>query len=455
MSDKVNIEVNNNNLQDIRVDFFPFLSKNQSSQTYTFNFQPDSAKYNAQTVAAGGKIAGIGGPSGTKVFKAISTSPFQQQVGTGDSVSEGDIVKVELDSEPTAKETVEVVVTFADLNESKSAPDESGGRYLYNMIDTAQKVIVVDTDTDTVIQTINIPSSSAGDVSCMAYRDEDTSVYCFGQGRYVQIDADPASAKFNTIVKDEDITGQLDGKTGKTDGATYDFQDDLLFFASGENLFRVLDRNQNNAFIIPAGQFAGQQVGFSQSGASYIHSLRGVSHGATASFTFLDRNIVINPRINGIRQQRGDAFFYSPELGAFYSIGNGERVRVVTVQGVKMTVKAQISRSSSFGPNLFSKETGQLFCFNANSPQVDIIDLPTATRTASGSYQSSPSSVLTTNGAVAGNGFLYVRDDDNAQVYKLDPTKLPANMKVTTIPLNYTPAGQNEDTLIANKLKLL
>jgi len=92
MSDKVNIEVNNNNLQDIRVDFFPFLSKDQSSQTYTFNFQPDSAKYNAQTVAAGGKIAGIGGPSGTKVYRINSNTPFKQQVSTGDTVEKQDFI---------------------------------------------------------------------------------------------------------------------------------------------------------------------------------------------------------------------------------------------------------------------------------------------------------------------------------------------------------------------------
>jgi len=204
----VNIEVNNNNLQDIRVDFFPFLSKDQSSQskvqssqTYTFTFQPNSAEYNAQTVEAAGKIAGIGGPSGTKVFKAISSSPFQQQVSRGDSVAAGDILQVELDANPTAKETVEVVVSFADITETKTLPEDLGGdgNYMYVVSHPNSVVNAINLTTEAVTN-IAMPSdfSFNSETTSIHYRYIDKTIHVFyreavqnGDCKQVIIDADP------------------------------------------------------------------------------------------------------------------------------------------------------------------------------------------------------------------------------------------------------------------------
>jgi hypothetical protein len=194
-------------------------------QTYTLTFEPNSAKYNALTIEQGGTIQQIDAPSGTILYKAISTSPFQQQVGTGDSVSEGDIVTVELDSVPTSKETVEIVVNYSDVSISKILSEDLGGdgRYGYLFSPSNQEVYVFDSD-DNSVTIISLPSGynfvDAG------FRGHASELFFFAEGYYLVIDTN-----FNTIVRQQSINFEVvyNASGYSVNSPVYNYNQDVFY----------------------------------------------------------------------------------------------------------------------------------------------------------------------------------------------------------------------------------
>jgi hypothetical protein len=123
-------------------------------------------------------------------------------------VSEGDILQVELDAAPTSKVTVEVVVSYADITETKTLPEDLGGnaRYLWLLNNTDTRgangptVSCIDLDTEQEIAVIDMPSdysSGSLDIS-MFYRFQSKEVYLFyNTGNALVINGNPKSSDFN------------------------------------------------------------------------------------------------------------------------------------------------------------------------------------------------------------------------------------------------------------------
>lgn len=447
MSDKVNIEVQNNKIQDINVDFFPFLSKDQSSQTYTFTFQPNSAEYNAQTVEAAGKIAGIGGPSGTKVFKAISTSPFQQQVGIGDSVDEGDILTAELDATPSAKETVEVVVSFSDISETKTLPEDLGGnaQYLYIVNHDDATVSCVDTVQGAEIATIPMPSDyNTGDVNVKCvYRFYDKEVFVFYNGNrlpYILIDADPSSPNFNSIK-----SGPNNAGVGGVRGERVAYVQTKDYFVTVQN-YSVFDKNQvflsnfsfanwgnnsaNNSFLLGSYVFGGNN-----------NSQRQVVDATKTGYTF----------IQDYGNSKSGAGRYNPINGLIYWVERGA-VRVVEVE--TWTVIASLSAGTDRGSCDIDLDNNIVLAVDTANFNRNVTKIDADTNTVIGSEN--PGEAMDQIFWSRASGLFYTRKRGTDQLFVYDATKSPGSMKVNQITVGKTPVTnfQNNPCACINQIML-
>jgi len=387
-------------------------------QRYTFTFQPNSAEYNAQTIEAKGKIADISAPSGTKVFKAISTPPFQQQVGTGDSVSEGDILQVELDAAPTSKETVEVVVSFEDITETKTLPEDLGGEGLYrydiNLDDN--NVTCLNLDTEQIVGTIAFPSGFDKSNISIHYRHQDQSIHLFdGRGtiRDTVIDANPNSNNFNTIKNSFSLS--LSGKSNSKQIVFNSSEDFFLEFGGGGDDGTFTTFNSNGNILFDAGL---QEFAPVAEGIFYSFSLNLVSGRLSNKNSFFRVTskayefLGIGPTIGRIRSSGGQ---YNPNNGLIYI----QTSAVSVFEPTSFTEIARINGKAQFGGLAIDTDNNVAYQGDSgNGKPQRFIDCSTNTKVFSKRYGKMEFPTYSKK-----TGLLYARLTDTNRLFKFDLSK--------------------------------
>jgi len=406
-----------------------------STQRYTFTFQPNSAEYNAQTVEAAGKISDISAPSGTKVFKAISSSPFQQQVSRGDSVAEGDILQVELDAKPTAKETVEVVVTYSDITETKTLPDDLGGnaRFLYIVNHDDATVSCVDTVQGAEIATIPMPANySTGNVNVKCvYRFYEKEVFVFYNDNdlnFIIIDADPASANFNSIK-----SGPTSAGVGGVKGERVGYVQTKDYFVTLEiRFYNVFDKNQ----VFLSGFRFVQNWGKNSANNSFLLGSYVFGGNTSSSRQVVDTSKTGYSLVQDFGNGKSGAGRYNPINGLIYWV---ERGAVRVVEPHTWTVIASLSAGTDRGSCDIDLDNNIVLAVDS-SPNGTVTKIDADTNTVIGSE----------NQGVAmdqifwsrASGLFYTRKRGTDQLFVYDGTKSPGSMKVNQIKVGATPVSK-------------
>jgi len=389
-----------------------------STQRYTFTFQPNSAEYNAQTVEAAGKISDISAPSGTKVFKAISSSPFQQQVSRGDSVAEGDILQVELDATPTQEETVEIVVSYSDIAESKTLPEDLGGEGLYrydiNLDD--DNVTCLNLNTEQIVGTIAFPSGFDKNNFSIHYRHQDQSIHLFdGRGtiRDTVIDANPATNNFNTIKNSFSLS--LNGKSNSKQIEFNSSEDFFLEFGGGgdDGSFTTFDADGNILFDSGLKEF-----GPAVKGIFYSFSLNIVSGELANKNAFFKITpqayefLGIGPSIGFNRSSGGQ---YNPNNGLIYL----QTTAVSVFEPTSFTEIARINGFCSFGGLSIDPDNNVAYQGNTdNGNDQRFIDCSTNTKVFSKRYGKMEFPTYSKK-----TGLLYARLTGTNRLFKFDLSK--------------------------------
>jgi hypothetical protein len=137
------------------------------------------------------------------------------------------------------------------------------GRYMYFLVcngyttasPTTQTVKVLDTDTDTVVETITLAANK--DFASIFYRAVDQTVRVIGNNWVDIIDADPASVDFNTVITSEAWTL---GAVTRTTGMYLPYPFDWL--TSGGSQTKLNDGATPPAFTTRNGVFTDAQIRF-------------------------------------------------------------------------------------------------------------------------------------------------------------------------------------------------
>jgi len=387
-------------------------------QRYTFNFQPNTAEYNAQTVEAAGKISDISAPSGTKFFKAISSSPYQQQVGTGDSVAERDILSVELDAVPSAKETVEIVVSYSDIAESKTLPEDLGGEGLYrydiNLDD--DNVTCLNLNTEQIVGTIAFPSSFDKNNFSIHYRHQDQSIHLFDGRVTIRdtiIDANPASSNFNNIKNTFSLSLRR-----QSDSKQIEFNSSEDFFlefggGGGDGSFTTFDSDGNLLFDADLPNIAPdvEQIFYSFS----LNLVSGIDKSKNAFFKITPKAyefLGTGPSIGFNRAAGGQ---YNPNNGLIYI----QTTAVSVFEPTTFTEIARINGNCSYGGLAIDPDNNVAYQGNTdNGNDQRFIDCSTNTKVFSKRYGKMEFPTYSKK-----TGLLYARLTDTNRLFKFDLSK--------------------------------
>jgi len=418
-----------------------------STQRYTFTFQPNSAEYNAQEVEAPGKISDISAPSGTKVLKAIASSPYQQQVSRGDSVGQGDIITVELDATPTAKETVEVVISFSDISETKTLPEDLGGnaQYLYIVNHDDATVSCVDTVQGAEIATIPMPANySTGNVNVKCvYRFYDKEVFVFYNDNdlnFIIIDADPASANFNSI-KSGPTSAGVGGVKGERVGYV---QTKDYFVTVDEKNYSVFDKNQ----VFLSGFRFVQNWGKNSANNSFLLGSYVFGGNTNSSRQVVDTSKTGYSLVQDFGNSKSGAGRYNPINGLIYWV---ERGAVRVVEPHTWTVIASLSAGTDRGSCDIDLDNNIVLAVSTGN---NLTKIDADTNTVIGSEN--PGAPMDQIFWSRASGLFYTRKRGTDQLFVYDATKSPGSMKVNQITVGNTPLKtfQNNPCACINQIML-
>jgi hypothetical protein len=344
-------------------------------------------------------------------------------VGTGDSVSEGDILQVELDAAPTSKETIEVVVSFADISESKTLPEDLGGdgNYLFVFCTNDPSLSVINSTTDNVDQ-INLSSyTSAGTGAYIFYRYIDKTVHIIDGVSKTAIDADPTSNTFKNVISSISFNLNI------PENGIYNQIKDFVVDDGGQ---KIKDLNGNK--VRNSVQVGGKAIGYH----SYLTDLTASTPiNTNGSPLYLFRNKaktdkVFPTTVNPAKSGNGR---YNPINGLWYW---NERGKVGVIEIANFSRIANISAGTGYNDLTIDYKNNIVISCHGLNGTVSKIDGYNNTYEGGvnlsnpcGQPQYTPAS-----------GFVFVPIQGTNQLAKIDPTKSPTsgNFLVKTLTIgNY------------------
>lgn len=225
----------------------PFLIKDRGVEKgfiYRVIFPVDSVDTFSFSSLFTGKIAQVTAmnvASYTLKKNGVTTS-FPLAVVKGDTITMESVVKID-----SARLSTFIfrapAFTAQDVTINAPTLVDDTRHHLFVMCFTDQTVSVIDTDTDTVVDTLTLPPGGYDFQTC-AYRLVNDRIYVFGLNRVCWIDADPASGTFKNIY---DLSGTINsssslstGFAGPITNAVYDYVNDAMYI--GVNNYALIGK---------------------------------------------------------------------------------------------------------------------------------------------------------------------------------------------------------------------
>jgi hypothetical protein len=325
------------------------------------------------------------------------------------------------------------VVSYADITESKTLPEDLGGnaRYLYIVNHDDATVSCVDTVQGAEIATIPMPSNySTGDVrvKCV-YRFYDKEVFVFyrdGDLNFVIIDADPASPNFNSIKRGPENAG-----VGNVRGERVAYVQTEDYFVTVQN-YSVFDKNQvflsNFRFPINWGENSANN--------SYILGSYIFGGNTNSSRQVVDTSKTGYTLVQDFGNSKSGGGRYNPVNGLIYWV---ERGAVRVVEPHTWTVIASLLAGTDRGSCDIDLNNNIVLAVDTGGGNVAKIDANTNTVIGS----ENPGEAMDQIFWSRASGLFYTRKRGTDQLFVYDATKSPGSMKVNQITVGKTPVTNN------------
>lgn len=175
--------------------------------------------------------------------KNASPVSFPFSVVKGDIISLESVVKIDSGRISTF---IFRAPSFLPQTVNLQAPTEVDAtrHHLFVINYTDQTVSVIDTDSDTVVDTLTLPSGYS--FTCLCYNSTNDFIYVFGDARVCKINADPASGDFKKIYSNTDV---LNGSSSLTYGGAYGPWLDAVYDQVGDQIYLSFS-NSNTEFSL-------------------------------------------------------------------------------------------------------------------------------------------------------------------------------------------------------------
>jgi hypothetical protein len=313
-------------------------------------------------------------------------------------VSEGDILQVELDAVPTAKGTVEIVVSYSDVTEDSISPVELGGekQFLYVGSDVNNEIKVIDLDTESIVDTIS--NVVVKRESSFVYRHKSKSIFLLTKrSDSYKINADSGSNNFN-----QKTTFSLPNLERTRDSWVYIEASDIIIHQDANkqiyinpdnfNIDKKTERGFTNTSMVGGSIFlpnrilAGEFYGFADSdkiysiGAfgrfpEYKYNVQeklifGNDDGNVNVFDAVEFNRIAN--INGILRARSVIDIQNNILIAVSTTDNDRGI--VKIDCASKTFIGKESNGKFYSDAEYSLRTGLIYAHVKGTDKIDVID---------------------------------------------------------------------------------